>query len=66
VSTRYITIEDTTIFLSIDVATSDITVECNVGSGNATELADWLASNGGTGAASDIWSENLDSLISRH
>ncbi len=39
----------------MDVEASDLTVECD-GGGNATELADWLASNGGTGSASDICS----------
>ena len=37
---------------TIDVEASDLTVECD-GNGNTTEINDWLASIGTTGAASD-------------
>ncbi|MDG1790475.1 MAG: HYR domain-containing protein [Flavobacteriaceae bacterium] len=50
-TTATFTIEDTTP-PTIDVEASDLTVECD-GNGNTTELNDWLASIGTTGAASD-------------
>ncbi len=39
---------------AIDVEASDLTVECD-GSGNTTELNDWLDSIGTTGAVSNIF-----------
>jgi len=59
------TIEDTTV-PSIDTAASNLTVECD-GAGNTAELNAWLASNGGTGAASDIcgsvgWTHDFTAL----
>jgi hypothetical protein len=59
------TIEDATP-PTIDVEASDLTVECD-GNGNTTELNDWLASIGTTGAASDIcagvtWTNNFIAL----
>ena len=50
-TTATFTIEDTTP-PTIDVEASDLTVECD-GNGNTTEINDWLASIGVTGAASD-------------
>ena len=59
------TIEDATP-PTIDVEASDLTVECD-GNGNTTELNDWLASIGTTGAASDscagvTWTNNFIAL----
>ena len=59
------TIEDATP-PTIDVEASDLTVECD-GNGNTTELNDWLASMGTTGAASDscagvTWTNNFIAL----
>ena len=63
-TTSSFTIEDTTA-PSMDVASSDLTVECD-GNGNPTELNAWLTSNGGA-SASDIcsgvtWSNNFAAL----
>ena len=63
-TTATFTIEDTTA-PSMDVASSDMTVECD-GSGNAAELSGWLSSNGGA-SASDIcggvtWSNDFVAL----
>ncbi|MBO6608071.1 hypothetical protein, partial [Psychroserpens sp.] len=44
-----ITIEDTTAPV-IDIAASDITVECD-GSGNSGAIQNWLDSNGGASAS---------------
>ena len=49
----------------MDVASSDLTVECD-GNGNPTELNAWLTSNGGA-SASDVcsgvtWSNNFAGL----
>ena len=58
------TIEDTTV-PSIDIAASDLTVECD-GAGNPTELNDWLDSNGGASASDDCsgvtWSHDFTAL----
>ncbi|MEH6538409.1 MAG: LamG-like jellyroll fold domain-containing protein, partial [Psychroserpens sp.] len=59
------TIKDDTV-PTIDVPASDLTVDCD-GSGNGTELATWLSSNGTTGSASDVcsgvvWSNDFSSL----
>ncbi len=59
------TIEDATP-PTIDVEASDLTVECD-GNGNTTEINDWLASIGTTGAASDscagvTWTNNFIAL----
>ena len=59
------TIEDATP-PTIDVEASDLTVECD-GNGNTTEINDWLASIGVTGAASDscagvTWTNNFIAL----
>ncbi len=59
------TIEDTT-DPTIDVAASDLTVECD-GAGNTADLNAWLASIGDTGAASDacggvVWTNDFDAL----
>ena len=58
------TIEDTTV-PSIDIAASDLTVECD-GAGNPTELNDWLNSNGGASASDDCsgvtWSHDFTAL----
>ncbi|MCB0447287.1 MAG: hypothetical protein KDD03_07205, partial [Gelidibacter sp.] len=51
-----LTLEDSTP-PTIDIASSDLTVECD-GSGNATDLSNWLASNGGS-VASDSCSTNV-------
>ena len=64
-SSATFTIEDTTA-PSIDAVASDLTVECD-GSGNTTELTNWLNSNGGTGNASDVcsgvtWSNDFVAL----
>ena len=64
-TTATFTIEDTTP-PTIDVEASDLTVECD-GNGNTTELNDWLASIGTTGAASDTcagvtWTNNFTIL----
>ena len=63
-TTSAFTIEDTTA-PSMDVASSDLTVECD-GNGNPTELNAWLTSNGGA-SASDVcsgvnWSNNFAGL----
>ncbi|TVZ57636.1 putative secreted protein (Por secretion system target) [Flavobacteriaceae bacterium MAR_2010_105] len=62
---QVITVVDTTP-PSIDEVATDLTVECD-GSGNTAQLNAWLASNGGTGAASDVcgtvtWSHNFIGL----
>ena len=58
------TIEDTTV-PSIDIAASDLTVECD-GAGNPTELNDWLNSNGGASASDQCsgvtWSHDFTAL----
>ncbi|MCB9333928.1 MAG: HYR domain-containing protein [Lewinellaceae bacterium] len=64
VTTATFTIEDTTA-PTIDVEAEDLTVECD-GSGNTTELNDWLAANGGA-TASDVcggvtWSNDFTGL----
>jgi len=64
-TTATFTIEDTTP-PTIDVEASDLTVECD-GNGNTTEINDWLASIGTTGAASDscagvTWTNNFIAL----
>ncbi|MCH1583502.1 MAG: HYR domain-containing protein, partial [Flavobacteriales bacterium] len=63
-TTATFTIEDKT-DPSMDVASSDLTVECD-GAGNTTELNNWLNSNGGA-SASDIcggvtWSHDFTAL----
>ncbi|MCB4808641.1 Ig-like domain-containing protein, partial [Tamlana sp. 62-3] len=55
-TTATFTVEDTTA-PTIDTIASDLTVECD-GSGNTTELNNWLNSNGGA-AASDACSANI-------
>ena len=63
-TTSVFTIEDTTV-PSIDVASSDLTVECD-GSGNTTELNNWLNNYGGASASDDCsgvtWSNNFIAL----
>jgi gliding motility-associated-like protein len=58
------TIEDTAPPV-IDIEATDLTVECD-GQGNVQDLADWLASNGGsssTDACSDVtWSNDFTAL----
>jgi len=63
-TTATFTIEDTTA-PSMDVASSDMTVECD-GSGNPVEFNNWLTSNGGA-SASDVcsgvtWSNDFTAL----
>ncbi|MEZ4950508.1 MAG: hypothetical protein R2784_14145, partial [Saprospiraceae bacterium] len=63
-TTATFTIEDTT-SPSIDLAASNMTVECD-GAGNLTQLNTWLAFNGGA-VASDVcggftWSNNFSGL----
>ncbi|MGB1574108.1 MAG: hypothetical protein ACPG85_07485, partial [Flavobacteriales bacterium] len=63
-TTATFTIEDTT-NPSLDVASADMTVECD-GAGNTAELNAWLADNGGA-EASDVcggvtWSNNFSAL----
>ena len=51
----------------IDEEATDLVVECD-GAGNVDQLDAWLASNGGTGAASDVcsggvvWTHNFVEL----
>ncbi len=64
VTTATLTIEDETP-PTIDVEASDETVECD-GNGNMTELANWLADNGGAEASDDCgavsWSNDFEEL----
>ena len=43
----------------MDVASSDMTVECD-GSGNPTELTIWLNSYGGASASDICWWRNVE------
>ena len=62
--TATVTVEDNTLPI-IDIEASDLIVECN-GSGNVSQLNAWLATQGGTGVASDVctvsWSNDFNAL----
>lgn len=63
-ATAAFTIEDTTA-PSVSSTASNLTVQCN-GSGNVTDLTNWLASNGGATAADDcgtvVWTNDFTTL----
>ncbi|MFC4720688.1 HYR domain-containing protein, partial [Geojedonia litorea] len=61
--TAYVKVEDN-VDPTIDVAASDLTVECD-GAGNTQALNDWLAANGGAEASDAcgiVWSNNFTAL----